>query len=109
MNLLIVLLLTSCTNSTKLHSSVKDSYIIPIPIQSKPTSVEPLDVSMVVLTPDIIQEISNTNKSYVYYGYDEKNYLKFAQWLKNILRYIEEQNKIIDYYEDNIQYKLLED
>ena len=36
----------------------------------------------------------------VFYGFDENDYLDFAQWLQDALRYIKSQNAVVDAYEN---------
>jgi len=43
--------------------------------------------------------VNNNQGVFVYFAFEENNYLTFASWLEQTLNYIKEQNAIIAYYE----------
>jgi hypothetical protein len=48
-----------------------------------------------------LDEYAKNNQGvFVYFAFEENNYLTFASWLEQTLNYIKEQNAIITYYED---------
>ncbi len=63
-------------------------------VYPRPAGVVAPEVKVVVVTPD------GDKKPYAVFGYNEKDYLTFAQWLQDILRYIRDQNAVIKAYEN---------
>lgn len=45
------------------------------------------------------KHVKNNQGVFVYFAFEEDNYLTFASWLEQTLSYIKEQNAIIAYYE----------
>lgn len=54
-------------------------------------------VELFVTTID--KHVKNNQGAFVYFAFEEDNYLTFASWLEQTLAYIKEQNAIIAYYE----------
>lgn len=74
-------------------------------IPARPARVEPADLQIQVLTPEITQrmndEIATGQKpAYVYFAFSDNDYLTMSQWLESLLLYIRQQNAILEYYEN---------
>jgi len=82
-------------------SQTPTTYYLPL----SPPKIEKVDVTVKVITPDITNkmnaDVATGNKMpYVYFGFSESDYLKYAIWQETVLSYIIQQNAIIDYYKD---------
>ena len=53
-----------------------------------------------VFVAEMDEYAKNNQGVFVYFAFEEDNYLTFASWLEQTLNYIKEQNAIINYYED---------
>lgn len=74
-------------------------------IPARPARIDPVDLTIRVLTPEITQSMndavaSGTERPYVFYGFSENDYLSMAQWIETVLLYIKQQNAILEYYEN---------
>lgn len=70
----------------------------------RPAGVISPTVKVIVVTPNRTdkwnKEIAKGDRQpYVVFGYDEKDYLTFSQWLQDVLRYVRSQNAVIEAYE----------
>jgi len=45
---------------------------------------------------------SGETTPYAYFGFEESDYLTFAQWLQDLLRLVREQSTLLDYYEEPV-------
>jgi hypothetical protein len=52
-----------------------------------------------ILVATIDKYVKHNQGTFVYFAFEENNYLTFAAWLEQTLAYIKEQNAIIAYYE----------
>jgi len=62
-------------------------------------SVEQASARAQVFVKEMDAYVKNNQGVFVYFAFEEDNYLTFAQWLEQNLSYIKEQNAIIRYYE----------
>lgn len=62
-------------------------------------SAEDAKARVAVLIAEMDEYVKNNQGVFVYFAFEEDNYLTFAQWLEQNLAYIKEQNAIIRYYE----------
>lgn len=65
----------------------------------RPLGVVSPELKINVITP---KTISNHGDDYVFFSFNEQNYLTLAEWLEDILRYIKSQNVVISLYEDEV-------
>ena len=77
-------------------------------VPARPARVEPVDLTIRVLTPEITQKMNDAvvngdERPYVYYGFSENDYLTMAQWVETVLLYIKQQNAILEYYENVVR------
>lgn len=99
-----MLLLISCSSSPQ-RLEVKTSEVhIERQIYQKPAGVIAPKIKIAVVTPNRAdgwnKKIAQGRKApYVIFGYTEKDYLTFSQWLNDVLRYIKSQNAVIQAYE----------
>lgn len=99
-----MLLLISCTSLPQKLEVKTEAAKIERQIYQKPAGVISPDIKVIVVTPNRAdewnKEIAKGDKQpYVIFGYDEKDYLTFSQWLQDVLRYIKSQNAVIEAYE----------
>lgn len=62
-------------------------------------TVEQASARAQVFVKEMDTYVKNNQGVFVYFAFEEDNYLTFAQWLEQNLSYIKEQNAIIRYYE----------
>ena len=77
-------------------------------IPARPPRIEPVELSIKVLTPTITQSMNDQISEgkmppYVYFGFTENDYLTMSQWIQSVLLYIRQQNAILDYHESIIK------
>lgn len=101
----MTLLIASCASSPKPLEVVNKPAQIERPIYPRPSGVIAPNVDPIVVTPERTeqwnQEVREGKRPpYVIIGYDEQDYLTFAQWMQELLRYIKSQNAVIDTYEN---------
>lgn len=99
-----MLLLISCASLPQKLEVKTEATKIERQIYQKPAGIVPPDIEVVVVTPNRTDEwnreiAKGDRQPYVIFGYDEKDYLTFAQWLQDVLRYIKSQNAVIEAYE----------
>ena len=100
------MLLTSCTSLTKLLKVKTDVADVQRQTYVRSHAVKSPSVHIVVVTPKRTaiwnKEVKEgKRRPYVYFGYDDNNYLTFEQWLQNLLNYVKSQNAVIDAYEND--------
>lgn len=103
-----MLLLTSCSSSTKPLEIKTNAAKIERQIYARPSGVKSPDISVVLVTPERANRwnkeiIEGKRPPYVFFAYDENDYLTFSQWLQNILSYINSQNALIEAYENDVE------
>lgn len=62
-------------------------------------SAEDAKTRAAVFVAEMDEYVKNNQGVFVYFAFEEDNYLTFAQWLEKNLSYIKQQNAIIKYYE----------
>ena len=106
--MLIVVLLSSCAISNEQLVIKSEAALIERHTYARPRGVKSPKIKLKVITPEIASkwadEIKNGKRQpYVFFAYDEQNYITLSGWLQNILRYVKSQNAVIKAYEKDIK------
>ena len=110
MPLLILLLVSSCSNFRAEKEIVTVEKIIkpPIALATNPNPVIMKNADVIVITENNLDEVIQKVKAlqggqFVVYGLDLKSFENLAINMEQIKRYIEQQNEVILYYEKAVR------
>lgn len=103
-----MLLLSSCASSTEQLVIKTEAALIERHTYARPHGVKSPEIKLKVLTPEVVlkwaDEIKNGKRQpYVFFAYDEHNYITLSGWLQSILHYVKSQNAVINAYEKDIE------
>ena len=106
--ILTALLLASCASSTEQLVIKSEAALIERHTYARPHGVKSPKIKLKIITPEIALELADDIKNgkrqpYVFFAYDEHNYITLSGWLQNILRYDKSQNAVIKAYEKDIK------